>query len=292
MRLMEFQRRFNYEIYDNPAGTTRAHLSSARKNGKSALIAAIALAHIVGPEAKQNSQIVSGARSRDLASLVYTLAEKMVRLNPKLRKLVKPIPNQKTLIEGAAARVLQVLCLSGWLSGQHRRGPGSSQQAQVRQGRVHRADRWHRRDDHSAADALLAQVRASFRVEPSAAAVQPAEPETFGMLVADRWYRLSIRPELVPRADPVASPDVSLLQEHLLAPILGIGDPRIESGSTPSAACAESWTSSSACAKGARRDRVRAAPDAHGKVGGNVYPITWQNSAAPAAVCGPLLRRR
>ena len=70
-------------------------------------------------------------------------------------------------------------------------------------------------------DALLAKVGASFAVEPSAAAVQPAEPETFGMFVADRWYRLRIRPEFVPRADPVASLDVrciigpghSLLQE-------------------------------------------------------------------------------
>ena len=51
LRLMEFQRRFIRAIYDNPAGrTTRAYLSIARKNGKSSLIAAIALAHIVGPE--------------------------------------------------------------------------------------------------------------------------------------------------------------------------------------------------------------------------------------------------
>jgi hypothetical protein len=68
-------------------------------------------------------------------------------------------------------------------------------------------------------DALLAKVGASFDIEPSAEAVQPAEPETFGMFVADRWYRLRIRPELVPRADPIGSLDVSLLQEHLLAPI-------------------------------------------------------------------------
>jgi uncharacterized protein (DUF1015 family) len=77
-------------------------------------------------------------------------------------------------------------------------------------------------------DALLAKVGASFGVEPSAAPVQPAEPETFGMFVAGRWYRLRIRPELVPRADPVASLDVSLLQEHLLAPILSFGDPRTD----------------------------------------------------------------
>jgi phage terminase large subunit-like protein len=85
-------------IYDNPKGTSRAYLSVARKNGKSALIAGILLAHIVGPEARQNSQIISGARSRDQASLVFRLAEKMVRLSPKLSLLVKIIPSQKSLI--------------------------------------------------------------------------------------------------------------------------------------------------------------------------------------------------
>jgi phage terminase large subunit-like protein len=111
LRLMDFQRKFILDIYDNPAGTTRAYLSIARKNGKSALIAAMVLAHIVGPEARLNSQIISGARSRDQAALVYKLAEKMVRFNPELRKIVKPIPSQKTLIGGAAARVLHVLRL-------------------------------------------------------------------------------------------------------------------------------------------------------------------------------------
>jgi phage terminase large subunit-like protein len=76
MRLMDFQRKFILDLYDNPAGTSRAYLSIARKNGKSALIAAIALAHIVGPEAKQNSQIISGARSRDQASLVTSWPRK------------------------------------------------------------------------------------------------------------------------------------------------------------------------------------------------------------------------
>ena len=98
IKLMSFQRDFILAIYDNPQGTSRAYLSVARKNGKSALIAGILLAHIVGPEARQNSQIISGARSRDQASLVFKLAEKMVRLSPKLSSLVKIIPSQKSLI--------------------------------------------------------------------------------------------------------------------------------------------------------------------------------------------------
>lgn len=97
-KLMKFQKKFILDIYDNPKGTSRAYLSVARKNGKSALIAAILLAHIVGPEARQNSQIISGARSRDQASLVFKLAEKMVRLSPELSKIVRIVPSQKSLI--------------------------------------------------------------------------------------------------------------------------------------------------------------------------------------------------
>lgn len=97
--LAEFQKRFIREIYDNPAGATRrAYLAIARKNGKTGLIASIVLAHLVGPMALQNSQIVSGARSRDQASLVFSLASKMIQLNPDLAKLVRIIPSGKRLI--------------------------------------------------------------------------------------------------------------------------------------------------------------------------------------------------
>ncbi|MCS6490772.1 terminase large subunit [Burkholderia thailandensis] len=98
MRLAEFQRRFILDVYDNPQGTRRAYLSIARKNGKTGLIAGLLLAHLVGPQAKQNSQIVSGAMSRDQAALVFNLAAKMVQLSPKLSKIVKIIPSGKRLI--------------------------------------------------------------------------------------------------------------------------------------------------------------------------------------------------
>ena len=96
--LLPFQLRFIKEVYDNPAGTSRAYLSVSRKNGKSALIACMVLAHLVGPEARLNTQIISGARSRDQAALVFKLAEKMVRLSPELSKIVKIVPSQKQLI--------------------------------------------------------------------------------------------------------------------------------------------------------------------------------------------------
>lgn len=98
IQLKAFQERFVRDIYDNPATTRRAYLSVGRKNGKSALIACLVLAHVAGPEARQNSQIISGARSREQAAIVFKLAEKMVNLNPDLRKVIKPIPSQKTLL--------------------------------------------------------------------------------------------------------------------------------------------------------------------------------------------------
>jgi len=82
--------------------------------------------------------------------------------------------------------------------------------------------------DGLTADELLVRVRESFDVEPSDGPVKPLQQETFGLLVAGRWYRLRIHPALVPRADPVASLDLSLLQDRLLAPILRIGDPRTD----------------------------------------------------------------
>ena len=98
MRLEPFQRKFILEIYDNPFGTRRAYLSIARKNGKTGLIAGILLAHIVGPEARLNTQIISGAQSREQAALVFDLACKMIHLNDRLSRLVKIIPSGKKLI--------------------------------------------------------------------------------------------------------------------------------------------------------------------------------------------------
>lgn len=96
--LDDFQRAFLIDIYDNPVPTQMGILSTARKNAKTALIACIVLIHLVGPEAARNSEIISGAMSRDQAAKVYNYASKIVDLSPKLREIVRPIPSQKSLI--------------------------------------------------------------------------------------------------------------------------------------------------------------------------------------------------
>lgn len=76
---------------------------------------------------------------------------------------------------------------------------------------------------------FLERVRASFRIEPADGPVKPAQPREFGLYLGGkgggRWFRLHIHPSLVP-SDPVQRLDVSLLQNHLIGPILGITDPR------------------------------------------------------------------
>ena len=92
-----FQRKFIIDIYDNPHGTQRAFLSIARKNAKTALIACILLAHIAGPEAVQNSRIISGAMSKDQAAEVYNYASKMVMMSAELSARVRIVPSGKRL---------------------------------------------------------------------------------------------------------------------------------------------------------------------------------------------------
>lgn len=74
---------------------------------------------------------------------------------------------------------------------------------------------------------FLARIAERFEIEPATGPVRPSQPGEFGLYLRGSWRRLRIRPENVPR-DPVASLDVSLLQTHLLQPVLGIGDPRTD----------------------------------------------------------------
>lgn len=98
LHLEDFERRFILDVFDNPHGTRLAILSIAKKNGKTPLIAAILLAFIVGPEARQNSQIVSGAMSQKQAATVFKYAAKMVQMNEHLQKLVRVRPSVKQLV--------------------------------------------------------------------------------------------------------------------------------------------------------------------------------------------------
>lgn len=57
---------------------------------------------------------------------------------------------------------------------------------------------------------------------------KPTAANTFGMYLKGTWYKLTAKAGTFDANDPVKSLDVSIMQENLLAPILGIGDPRTD----------------------------------------------------------------
>lgn len=77
-------------------------------------------------------------------------------------------------------------------------------------------------------DFLSAIERAGFTVEyKGKEQVSPVQKSTFGMYLSEGWYLLTAH-EKLHSPDPVKGLDVSILQENLLAPVLGIQDPRTD----------------------------------------------------------------
>ena len=75
---------------------------------------------------------------------------------------------------------------------------------------------------------LLEQIAASFVIEETTGMAKPTREKQFGMYLDGQWYMLEIDSELVPQDDPVARLDVSLLQDNLISPLLGVADPRTD----------------------------------------------------------------
>ena len=65
----------------------KAIYSVAKKNGKTPLIAGIALGHLIGPEAKSNEQLYSAAFERDQAALTYRYMKQMIEMDEELSDL-------------------------------------------------------------------------------------------------------------------------------------------------------------------------------------------------------------
>ena len=75
---------------------------------------------------------------------------------------------------------------------------------------------------------FLEEIRKNFIVEKAEGQVRPEKKGTFGMYTEGQWYHLTAKPELFEGKDAVGSLDVSVLQDYLLGPVLGIGDPRTD----------------------------------------------------------------
>ncbi len=75
--------------------------------------------------------------------------------------------------------------------------------------------------------AFLAAVAGKFEIREDGEK-SPRRPKEFCLYLEGRWRTLVSKPGTYDAADPVASLDVSILQANLLAPVLGIADPRTD----------------------------------------------------------------
>ncbi|WP_165250185.1 terminase large subunit [Paludisphaera soli] len=103
LRLMPWQQDWIYRLYGwvhKDTGLrrfTQGGLFVAKKNGKSPLIAAQSLYHLIG-EGEAAPEVYINACSRDQAGIIYRDAAAMVRQEPELSGIIQAVPSQKRLI--------------------------------------------------------------------------------------------------------------------------------------------------------------------------------------------------
>ncbi len=76
-------------------------------------------------------------------------------------------------------------------------------------------------------ETFLDRVRENFSVEEARGAFHPEKKGQFALYLPGQWYRLTVKPELC-SCDVVKGLDVSVLQDYLLAPVLGIFEPKTD----------------------------------------------------------------
>jgi uncharacterized protein (DUF1015 family) len=77
-------------------------------------------------------------------------------------------------------------------------------------------------------EALLAELRRSFSVAACDQPVRPSAAGEFGMFLGGGWYRLALRPDLIPANDPIGRLPITLLTRNVIEPLFGVTDPRTD----------------------------------------------------------------
>jgi uncharacterized protein (DUF1015 family) len=80
---------------------------------------------------------------------------------------------------------------------------------------------------HSLAE-FIVHIKSSFEVVVARETVIPQSRHNFGMYLDGHWYKLQARDSIINEADTVDRLDVSILQNNLLSPLLGIHNPRTD----------------------------------------------------------------
>jgi len=75
---------------------------------------------------------------------------------------------------------------------------------------------------------FMSRISQCFEITDGFVDRSPKRLHEFGLYLGGKWRRLVFRKEFLAAGDPVRSLDVSILQEYLLGPLLGIADPRTD----------------------------------------------------------------
>ena len=73
---------------------------------------------------------------------------------------------------------------------------------------------------------LVEKIKENFSVEVMDGLYKPQNGREFSMYLKGQWYKLQAHADLIPDNDPVGALDISLLQNNLIEPFLGVSDPR------------------------------------------------------------------
>lgn len=76
---------------------------------------------------------------------------------------------------------------------------------------------------------FLEKLGQAYEYEKTDGPCKPQEEHTMGMYLEGQWYQCRVRADKISKTDPVGKLDVSILQEQVLTPLLGIDDPRTSS---------------------------------------------------------------
>lgn len=100
--------RFDAQLNEYVRLYNEVWLELARKNGKSEMMAGIAL-YMLTADGEESAEIYSAARDRDQAALVYNVAARMVKLSPVLSRRLKVIDSRRRIVDPTSGSVYSVI---------------------------------------------------------------------------------------------------------------------------------------------------------------------------------------
>ena len=75
---------------------------------------------------------------------------------------------------------------------------------------------------------FIKQIKKNFSIQKENTAYKPKETRSFGMYLDKNWYSIKLKKNPEKNLFRIINLDINILQEYLLEPVLGVGDPRYD----------------------------------------------------------------